>query len=486
MLSLLPILTLAQTAVTSAPVVPPALPSPPPAKIRPLPDVVPPQEQLQPQDQLQLLEVFQPQDIRPLPGQLDTVPVFNSNSPEMVLTEGILLSTFPPQGKATPEAHLNMPFQGRFDVFSHHISRARTPSEARSLFQGLLIYNPTFNPITLQVLQGASYLTRPDALFVDLPSYVEDPTGRVYAGPGSRVVNDLLRGRRQGALPPTVEIPPGRSFMLLNLPIPAGTVTPTSNGRSTLLRLWSSGPVYVANMAMFAPRTPEGNERVPTLEEWETLLVNGKLAGPRDIPPTPMDPSYARVTYGRVAGVAVGSQWQANLTDNPKTPYLSVPKRGTAFSYGLSTLYRGTLGTGQIQSAKLLKRYPDTAYQAHGNYGIQYNLTMPLYNNTGETQTVTIALQTPLKEDKTKGGLLFYKPPEDRVFFRGPVRLRYIDDSGKPQTRFVHVIQQRGQQGEPLLTLKMPPGDRRLVEVDLLYPPDSTPPQVLTVRSLGN
>jgi hypothetical protein len=47
----------------------------------------------------------------------------------------------------------------------------------------------------------------------------------------------------------------------------------------------------------------------------------------------------------------------------------------------------------------------------------------------------------------------------------------------------VHLIQRRGQEGEALATLKMPSGDRRLVQVDFLYPPDATPPQVLTVRS---
>jgi hypothetical protein len=132
----------------------------------------------------------------------------------------------------------------------------------------------------------------------------------------------------------------------------------------------------------------------------------------------------------------------------------------------------------------LVTRYPDTAYQAHGNYGIQYSLTMPLYNPTKQTQAVALTIQTPLKDDYNKGGLLFYKPPENRVFFRGPVRIRYTDDQGVTQTRFVHVTQQRGQAGEPLIVLNMPGGDRRTVQVDFLYPPDSTPPQVLTVKTL--
>lgn len=475
--------TLAQT-VTSAPVPPAPAPALSIPKAPPT-EVIPFLERLKPQDSLQAQEIFQPQEVRPLPGQLDTVPVFNSNSPELVLNEGILLSTFPPQGKAFPAAHLNFPFQGRFDIFTHHIARAQTANTTRTMFQGLLVYNPTLNPIKIEILQGATYLTRPDALFKELPFYVDDPKGTVFAGPGSRVMNDLLRGRRQGTLPPVVTIRPGQAFMLMNLPIPVGSVVPASNGRSTLLRLWSSGPVYVANLAMLAPRAPDGSERMPTQAEWESFLIRSNLAGPRDVPPTPIGQNVRDedVTYGRVAGVAVGSQWKANLTDTTQADYLSIPRPGYAFSYGLSTLYRGTLGTNQVQSARLLARYPDTAYQANGNYGIEYNLTLPLLNNTKQPQTVTISLQTPIKEDKTKGGLLFIKPPEDRVFFRGPVRLKFTDDKGIPQIRYVHVIQQRGQEGEPLLTLQMPPGNRRLIQVDLLYPPDSTPPQVLTVRT---
>ncbi|HEY9877383.1 MAG TPA: DUF3370 family protein, partial [Leptolyngbyaceae cyanobacterium] len=60
-------------------------------------------------------EVVEQQEVRPLPGQLDEIPVFNSNSPEVIQREGILLSTFPTAGMRVPEAHLNYPLQGRFD-----------------------------------------------------------------------------------------------------------------------------------------------------------------------------------------------------------------------------------------------------------------------------------------------------------------------------------------------------------------------------------
>ncbi|MFM7576914.1 MAG: DUF3370 family protein, partial [Microcystaceae cyanobacterium] len=146
----------------------------------------------------------------------------------------------------------------------------------------------------------------------------------------------------------------------------------------------------------------------------------------------------------------------------------------------------GRLGTGQKQSAKMLERYPDTAYEAHGNYGVQYSLTLPLVNQTRQSQRIGIAIETPLKQDQTNGQLRFLTPPAKNVFFRGTVQIRYTDDRGQAQNRYFHLVQRRGQQGEPLITLTLPPGDRRTVQVDLGYPADSTPPQLITVKNLGD
>lgn len=433
-----------------------------------------------------LEEIVQQQQLRPLPGNLDNVPVFNSNSPEKVLKEGILLSTFPTEGKKFPTAHLNFPFKGRFDIFAHHVAQAPTPEDLRTLYLGIILHNPGNLPVTVNILQGASYLSQPDAPFAELPSYSNNILGDVFAGPGDRVMNNILRGQRQENFPAQIIIPPQQSQMLVNLPIPVKELTPPLNGRSTYMRLWSSGTVYAASLAMFAPTTPDGSERAPSLEEWQNILYNSELSEPRDKTPTPPEETNKPIIYGRVAGVALGSEWKALLVDNLEDIYLNIPSPGQAFSYALSSLARGTLGTGQIQSAPMLVRYPDTAYRAHGNYGVQYSLTLPLYNNTQNTQTVTVAVQTPLKEDQlTKQGLRFFATPAPQVFFRGSVRVRYNDDQGLPQTRVVHLVQRRGQQGEPLVVLNIKRGERRLVQVDFLYPPDATPPQVLTVQSLS-
>ncbi len=428
-------------------------------------------------------EIIKPQEVRALPGQLDSVLVFNSNSPEVVQQDGILLSTFPAIDKRVPAAHLDQAFEGRFDIFAHHIAKALTPQDLRTLYLGIIVHNPGQVPVTVDTLQAASYLSQPDAPFLDIPSFVDNPLGKVFAGPGSRAVNEVRRGRRQEEFPPQLVIPPGESRMILNLPIPVKPLTPPLNGRSTLMRLYSSGKVYLASLGMFAKTDANGNERAPTLEEWQTLLNTGDLVTPRDKPPTPLSATQNTFAYGRVAGVAVGSQWISQVVDRG-SDRLNIPNPGQAFSYGFSLLYRGTMGTGQNQNAKVIKRYPDTAYEAHGNYGIEYDLAMPLYNSTGQAQTVTLAVENPLKREDTQQGLRFFEPPARSVFFRGTVRIRYKDDAGLPQTRSVHLVLRRGQQGGPLVTLNLKPGERRLVEFDLIYPPDATPPQVLTVRTL--
>ena len=155
-------------------------------------------------------EVVKSQEVRPLPGKLDNVPVFNSNSPELVLKEGILLSTFPADGKQVPEAHLNYPFNGRFDVFAHHVAKAEPPEDLRSLHLGIMLHNPGTKPVTVNILQAASYLSQPDAPFIQLPATSKNILGNVFAGPGDRAVSDVLRRRRQESFPPKLSSPQGK------------------------------------------------------------------------------------------------------------------------------------------------------------------------------------------------------------------------------------------------------------------------------------
>lgn len=446
-----------------------------------------------------------PQEVRPLPGGLDNVPVFNSNSPEIIESDGILLSTFPPRGKSSPEAHLDYTFNGRFDIFSHHVARGQDDSDTRTVYESILVHNPGDRPVTLAIRDGASHISQ-ESPWNEIASNTSNLYSNNFSGPGSRVMNDVMRDRRQSTLPAEVTIPPGESHLLLNAPIPLrrlsvatdGTLPPGSeilppptrvssgegprlNGRSTLLRLQSSGPVYVASLAMHAPQS-NGRERVPSLEEWKQVLFSGRLATPRDLSPSEPGSRANPFRYGRVSGVVEGSQWRTALTDE-RSNQLAIPAAGEQLSYALNTLERNTFGTGQIQSAPIVARYSDTAYRANGNYGIEYNLDLPLTNNTDSPKTVSLSVQTPLQNDELSDALQFYSSPEPRVFFRGTVLFVYKEDNGRSRAYYTYLEQNRGEQGEPLIEMTLAPGEQRDVNVQFLYPPDATPPQVLTIST---
>ncbi|WP_293124136.1 DUF3370 domain-containing protein [Microcoleus sp. bin38.metabat.b11b12b14.051] len=439
-------------------------------------------------------EIVQVTEVRSLPGQLDNIPLFNSDSPEWVKKEGILLSTFPPEGKKVPAAHLNFPLQGQFNLFAHHFSH--TPPNLPTLYIGAMLYNPGTEPITVEVLQAESYLMEPDPPFKQKPEQSESPNGEVYSGPGIRAVDNVLRGMRQSDFPEKLVIPGGESAMLMNRPIPVRGLEKPINGRSTFMRLNFRGgapvpahpvsapaKVYAATLAMYAKQNPDGSDRPPTLQEWQELLDNGGLAGPRDKTPTPPG-GAGNLIYGRVAGVQQGSGWQAQLVDRDSTD-LKIPEMGKGISFAIATLRGGKLGTEQVQAAKLLARYPDTACEARGNYGVYYDLALQRYNAGDKLQTVGLSLAKPLKEDVlSKNGWRFRKPSLDFPYFRGTVRLRYQDGGGVNTTRYVHLWHRVGQVVEPMVKLKLAAGESRSIKVDFIYPPDATPPQVLTVRTL--
>jgi hypothetical protein len=423
-------------------------------------------------------EVVQYQQVRPLPGSLNNFPLLHSNSPEVINSGGILLSTFPPSGKNSPRAHLNYAVSGEFHIFSHHVTRQGSTSGRRSLYHGILLHNPSRKPAKAKVLQGASYLSSAHAPFIWLKDQIVDPVGKVFSGPGSRISSDILRGKSQPGWPSEVVIPPGSSYMLINRAIPP------SNSRTTQMRLWTDGQLYVASMAKHGGY----GYKPPTLTDWQVLLTKGDLINPRDRVPSPPNFQGEKLIYGRVAGVAKGAEWQGIVTDSPNSDVLRIPESGQGFSYPISTLPRGTLGTGQVQSAPMLKRYADTAYLSHGNYGLKYDLDFPLNNSSRRAQNVTISLQTPLKEDRlTRKGLRFLQSPSTGICFRGTLKLSFPQgqpNSSIPQQQYVHLVQRCGQQGKPLVTLTIPPKETTLVKVELLYPADSTPPQVLTIRTL--
>jgi hypothetical protein len=152
-------------------------------------------------------------------------------------------------------------------------------------------------------------------------------------------------------------------------------------------------------------------------------------------------------------------------------------------SWPISSLARGSLGTGQVQTAPLKAFYPGTAWAAHGNYGVEYALTLPLKNDTSQPVVLQLALESPLKTDLPIGGLRFNGTPSKAVMFRGTVEATGLDNTqGQSSGRqSFHLVERAGDQGPVLGTISLPPGAQRSLQVRLIYPADATPPQVLSL-----
>ncbi|WP_094559755.1 DUF3370 domain-containing protein [Synechococcus sp. 8F6] len=433
--------------------------------------------------------VLRPQTVAPLSGGLDRVLLVNDNNPELIREPGILLSTFPGSGRGVPSAHLDVVLNGRFDLFSHHVYAGKPESLDSTLWLAVLAAPRGPEPVMLKLLSGSTALSQAvepgqaGAPFLPLPALMAQGSTPVWAGPGSRVATELLARQRSPQLPASWTLPPGAPRTLVVLPLPVRGLDPLLNGLNLQMRLESSGPVSLATLAAFG----SGNQPPPA-STWAALLEGG--LSPREHAPTPRG-SKGGMVYSRVSGVQVGSVWRSRLTD-PGQNWLSV--RRAPISWPISSLERGTLGTGQVQTAELQAFYPGTAWAAHGNYGVEYDLSIPLRNDTTQPVALLLALESPIKGDAAAGGLRFHSiggitSGSRPVMFRGTVEVTGLDGTPSPSgapgrpagRRSFHLVQRAGEPSPPLGTVSLAPGASRQLQVRLIYPADATPPQVLSL-----
>lgn len=428
--------------------------------------------------------VLRPQTVAPLSGGLDQLLLVNDNNPELIREPGILLSTFPGAGRGVPAAHLDVVLNGRFDLFSHHVYAGKPESLDSTLWLAVLAAPRGPGPVTLKLLAGSTALSQAvdpgqaGAPFLPLPALMVQGTTPVWAGPGSRVATELLSRQRSPELPASWTLSPGAPTTLLVLPLPVRGLDPLLNGRNLQLRLESSGPVSLATLAAFG----RGNEP-PSAASWAALLEGG--LSPREHSPTPRG-SKGGMVYSRVSGVQVGSVWRSRLSD-PGKNWLSVSR--APISWPISSLERGSLGSGQVQTAELHAFYPGTAWAAHGNYGVEYDLSIPLRNDTAKPVALQLALESPLKGDAASGGLRFHSISGSRpVMFRGTVEVTGLDGASPGSRplgrRSFHLVQRAGEPSPAFGTISLAPGASRQLQVRLIYPADATPPQVLSLLPL--
>lgn len=404
--------------------------------------------------------------VSPLKGVLDRLPMLNSNCPEVVNGEGLLVSTFHQVGQDIPENHLNYKFKGDFAIFAHHINKQSEVDAKKTLYVSWIAYNPLKKPVKLTIFEQASYLSQPDAPFVDRPKLAEDDANKLYSGPGDRLTSDFVHSQALLKDPYTITVAPGETKVVRHIDVPVADLKYHHNGRSFFARGTIDGALEMATIATFS----ESGE--PSIDKLKESIKASLMARPREyekLAPTP-DNFKGRFIYGRVAGVQRGVNYVAvkstTLTKNDDTSLV----------YPVSALVKGTFGTGEIQSAPLLRRYSDTAYSSHGNYCVDYKIKMKVTNSDYIKRKMYVRLDCPLKTDLNE---IKYAPtPEKATFFRGAIKA-----SSAGYQHFYHFVLHKGENLEPFDAFEIEPGQTREIAIELLYPPDATPPQALTFFS---
>lgn len=444
-----------------------ATPAPSPLPAKPLASARPPQESPSLRS-----------SVRSLPGGLDNTLVFNSNSPELVKNSGILLSTWKGEG-----AHLDYALSGTFEVFLHHLAETSFLDGKDTCWLALAAQNDTEQATELELVAGASWLTGPDAPFIDLKPLVQDPQGAIYSGPGGRAALDFLLGR-SNVSPEAWRLAAGERRLLWLQPIPAKNFgLPLRNGRSGIFRFRTEQAIKLASVALLGR-----SDREPSWGEVEAVLQAGQRAGPPDKAATPYEPperpSGGQFIYGRVAGVSEGARWVGTLFEKASS---DLREAGDWLGFPIATVALNTLGTGQVQAPAMKVRHPDSAVEAHGSYGVTYDLQVPLDNPGEPLRQYALSLSHPLRipENSEEPPRYTESTRNQPVTFRGSVQCDWDDEQGQPVRRLVHLTLRQGERGAPFAIIPVVSGRRTVARLRLVYPADCTPPQLLTVSLLS-
>jgi hypothetical protein len=412
--------------------------------------------------------------VLPLPGGLNQQAVLYSNNPERIEQSGILVSTLP--GTDLSQARkLNTPLRGEFQLFMHHVARTAVLSNAR-IYLAILAETADRGPARLQLTQGAFFRTWPEAPFLPLTGIHANAEGDIFSGPGDRLALAWLR--RESPLKPmawTLKDTGPQLIFLEAIPTNPLWVLQQDNALSALLGFQSDSPVHVSVLAWVAP-----DGLPPTPGELQALLDSGQVAGPAEVPATAYDPDQKPPAgvfrYGRVAGLTRGSLWQGTLTTWPEGP-------GERIAYPLASVYLKRYGTTQNQSAPIQVRVPGSAIESHGNYGVRYRLEATLTNPDRQPRRYAVYLHHPFEVRPLlfePPQAIFLLPPIRQVSFRGTLRLRWGE-----QHFWRHQVLHIGEQASALQVLELPAGQERHFELELVYPPDAIPPQLLEFQRLS-
>ena len=233
-------------------------------------------------------------------------------------------------------------------------------------------------------------------------------------------------------------IPPAGQRIVVRTVLPARGI---ANG---LLRGRSNGPFTMAVVA--AEQSAQDSDLV-------AILQSGRLAPGRIYLNRISDIQLGRV-FSRVAGVALGDAYKAQISHDLKQGPLHIP---------LTSTKRHHFGTSDVQVNPLTTRMVDSALNNVGTYGVRYDVMMKL-SGAGPHQLV-------LSHPVVSGKKTF-------TAFRGSLQI--VQDQTLQE---VHVGMRSGE-SLALTELNLAPGTLKAVKVSLVYPADSTPGHLLSVVPL--
>ncbi|MGE3725116.1 MAG: DUF3370 family protein [Candidatus Sericytochromatia bacterium] len=418
----------------------------------------------------------------PLPGGLNETWMLHSNSPERVEQSGILVSSLPP-AKLEDKRKLGVALQGEFGLFLHHVARTPPLSSSR-LYLAVVASNPAERETALKVKQGAFFRTWPEAPFYALSGIQNNDSGQIFAGAGDRLSLAWLRGENT-IEPRAVQLPAHAHRVLLLEAVPTNPlwVLQQDNALSGLFQFQSEDPVYLSTLA-WVSQTGEPPQEKDLIQ----MLESGLAAGPEEAPATAyisgQPPPRGVFRYGRVAGIGNGSEWQGQLNPLPV-------EVGERVGFPIASVYLKRLGTQQNQSAPLHKRVSETAIESHGNYGLKYSLKAQLHNPDTRPRRYAIYLHNPLEvrlqpDLPHQAEAIFQTSRSAAVRFRGSLLLSWkVDSADKIEESLMHQILHEGEEAGALKIFELPAQSSSELKIELVYPPDATPPQLLELQRLS-
>ena len=245
----------------------------------------------------------------------------------------------------------------------------------------------------------------------------------------------MLRDQLDHNLPSSVVIPPQGKTVVVSTLLPARGI---ANG---LLRGRSNGRFY---LAVVAAEDSRSNQALLS------VLASGRLAPGRNYLNRLAEIKNGTV-FSRVAGVALGDQYTANIRHDLNSGSLHVL---------LTSTRRHTFGTQEVQVNPLASRMVDSALNNVGTYGVRFDVNLNLTGH-GHHQLV-------MSHPVVSGKKTF-------TAFRGSIRIQT-----RQQVRDVHVGLRSGE-SLALNDFHLQSGMDQPVRVSLVYPADATPGHLLSV-----